>query len=152
MLLFVGSLLLLEVLGEELLVGLSGLFRSLPGSHLTRLVEGLASQPLLGNESLDLGGLVESLVTLGDLSADNVLGNIILTLSEVEGLSNLANSLGTESSGLVDISESGNISITLLEDLEGNDAKVGTADASSDGLSLPLTISSGSVGLGSYIN
>ena len=148
---FVGSLLFLEIFREELLVSHRCFSRGLPGVDLTRLVESLTSVSLLSNKSLDLGGFVESLVTLGDFSANNILGNVIL-LSEGEGLSNLANSLGTESSGSLGVGESSDISITLLEDLEGNNTKIGSADAASDGLSLPLTISLGSVGLGSYIN
>jgi len=145
--LLVGGLLLLEVLGEELFVSHRGLSGSFPSGHLARLVESLSSESLLGNKSLDLGGFVESLVTKLDLSADNILSNIIL-LSEGEGLSNFANSLGTKSSRSLRVGESGNISVTLLKNLKGNDTEIGSADAASDGLSLPLTSSSRSVGLG----
>jgi len=144
----VSSLLLLEELREELLIGTSGLSGSLPGGDLARLVKSLASVSLLSDESLNLGRLVVGLLTRLHFSPDNILGDIVL-LTEGESLSNLTNSLGSESSRSLSISESGNIVVTLLEDLEGNDAEIGSADAASDGLSLSLTISSGSVRLGS---
>jgi len=145
--LLVSSFLLLEVLREKLLVGHRGLSGGFPGGHLALLVESLASVSLLGDESLNLGGFVESLVTAFDLPTDNVFGNIVL-LSKGEGLSNLANSLGTESSGSLSVGETSDVGFTLLENLEGDDTEIGSADAASDGLSLPLTISSRSVGLG----
>ena len=140
----VGSLLFLEIFREELLVSHRCFSRGLPGVDLSRLVESLTSVSLLSNKSLDLGGFVESLITKFNFSTDNVFGNIIL-LSESESLSNLANSLGTKSSGSLGIGKSGNVSITLLENLECNDTEIRSTDAASDGLSLPLTISSGSV-------
>ena len=147
----VSGLLLLEVLGEELLVSHVRLAGLLPGGDLALLVVGLAAESLLSDESLDLGGLVEGLVTLLDLSADNVLGHIVL-LAESEGLTDGASSLGTESSGSLNISEASNFAGALLENLEGDDAQVGTADAAADGLSLALTGSGGSVGGNSYNN
>lgn len=148
-LLLVGSLLLLEVLGEELLVSDVSLLGGLPGVNLALLEESLSSDSLLGDESLDLGGLVESLVTLLDLSADDELGNIV-DLSQSIGLSDLTGSLGAESSRLIRVSETSNFAGTLLEDLKGDDAKIGTADAASNVLSLALTISAGSIRLDSY--
>ena len=83
-----------------------------------------------------------------DLAADNVLGDIVL-LAESESLSDLASPLGTESARLLVIGEASNLAGTLLENLEGKDAKVGAGDAASDGLTLALTSSSGAVGLDS---
>lgn len=144
----ISSFLLLEELREELLISLGGLAGSLPGRHLTSLVERLSSESLLGDESLDARRFVVGLITLGNISLDNVFTDIIL-LPKGESLSNLSNSLRSESSGSLGIGEASDISGTLLEDLEGNDAEIGSTDAASDGLSLPLTRSSGSVGLGS---
>lgn len=144
----VGGLLLLEVLGEELLIGLVGLAGGLPRGELALLVVGLSAEALVGNDALDLGGLVEGLVALLDLAADNVLGDIVL-LAESESLSDLASPLGTESARLLVVSEASNLAGTLLENLEGKDAKVGAGDAASDGLTLALTSSSGTVGLDS---
>jgi len=139
-----GSLLLLEVLGEELLISDAGLFAGLPSVLLDLLVEGLSSDSLLGDESLDLWGLEEGLVASLDFSSDNVLGHIVL-LSEGESLSDGVGSLWSKSSWSLDISEAGNLTVSLLEDLEGDDRKVWSTDASSDGLSLSLTSSSWSV-------
>lgn len=144
----VGGLLLLEVLGEELLIGLVGLAGGLPRGELALLVVGLSAEALVGNDALDLGGLVEGLVALLDLAADNVLGDIVL-LAESESLSDLASPLGTESARLLVVSEASNLAGTLLENLEGKDAKVGAGDAASDRLTLALTSSSGAVGLDS---
>lgn len=149
MLLLGGGLLLLEVLGEELLILDVSLSGGLPGVDLALLVERLSSQSLVSDESLDLRSLVEGLVTLLDLSADNILGDIVL-LSESVGLSDLASSLGAESSRLLRVGKTFDFTGTLLENLEGNDAKIRTADATSDGLSLSLTSPLRSVRLSSY--
>ena len=109
----VSCLSLLDVLGEDLVVlGLVflGLLESV---DLLSLDELLSSQSLLGHESLDLGGLVESLVTLLDFSANNVLSNIVL-LSEGEDLADVVGTLGSESAGLVSVSNTFDLSITLL--------------------------------------
>jgi len=151
MLLLILGLLFLEELREEFLISLGSLSGSLPGRDLTSLVERFSSESLLGDNSLDLGGLVVGLITLGNFSLNNILAYIIL-LSKGEGLLDLANSLGSESSRSLGIGESSDIIGTLLEDLEGDDAKIRSTDASSDGLSLPLTRSSGSVRLGSGLH
>jgi hypothetical protein len=49
-----GSLLLLEVLREELLVGDVSLLTSLPSVLLDLLIDRLSSDSLFGNESLDV--------------------------------------------------------------------------------------------------
>lgn len=125
-----------------------GFFGGLPLGDLASLVLLLAAESLVGDETLDARGLIEGLVTLLDLTADDVLGNIIL-LAENEGFLDLANSLGTESTRLLVIGETGNFILTLLEHLEGKDAKIGASDAASDGLALALTSSLGTVGLDS---
>lgn len=125
------SLLLLDVLGEDLFVLGLVILGLLVSGELVSLGKGLSSESLLGDESLDLGGFVESLVTLLDFSSHDVLSNIIL-LSQGEGLSDGRGSLGAESSGLVTIGNTFDFSITLLDDSEGNDGKIGTADAASD--------------------
>jgi len=85
---------------------------------------------------LDLWGLVEHLIVFalnlhGDGSSDNVLGDIILSLSEDESLSDVLGSLWSESSWSIGVGESSNLSLTLDEDLKGNDGKIWSADASS---------------------
>lgn len=126
------------------------LLRLEPSVSLLLLVDSLSSDSLLSDKSLDLWSFVEDLIffalnLLGDLSSDNVLGDIILSLSENESLSDVLGSLWSESSWSVGISESSNFSLTLDEDLEGNDGKIWSADATSGRLSLSFTCSSWSV-------
>ena len=132
------------------------LLRLEPSVLLDSLVDSLSSESLLGDESLDLWSLVEDLIILalflpGDGSSDNVLGNIILSLSEDESLSDVLGSLWSESSWSVGVGKSSNLSLTLDEDLKGNNSKIRSTDASSGGLSLSFTGSSWSVESSSYI-
>ena len=106
----------LDVLGEDLIVVGSDFLGLLEALNLGLLGKSLSSESLLGDESLDLGALVESLVTLLDLAANNVLSHIVL-LSECEDLADVAGSLGAESAGLVVSGNSLDVSITLLSDL-----------------------------------
>lgn len=135
----------LDVLGENLIILCLGFFGGLVAFNLLSLLESLSSESLFGDESLDLWRFVEGLVSLLDFSSDDVLSHII-GLSQGEDLSNVVGSLGAESSGLITIGDSFDFSITLLDDLEGNNGKVWAADATSDRLSLSLSSSSGSVG------
>merc|ERR1711966_538225 len=123
-----------------------GFLTLLVSVFLGLLVDSLSADSLLGDQSLNLGGLEEGLVSGGvrDLTSNNVLGDVVLS-SEGEGGSDDIGSLGSESSGSLSIRESFDFTFSLDENLEGDDGKVGTADASSDGLSLPLSGSSGSV-------
>jgi len=141
----VSCLSLLDVLGKDLVVLGSELLRLLEPVNLSSLEKSLSSESLLGDESLDLRRLVESLVTLLDLSPNNVLSHVV-GLSKSEDLSDVASSLGAKSSGLVVGGNSVDLSIALLDNLKGNDSKIGTADAAADRLSLSLTGPSGSVG------
>ena len=144
---FLGSFLLLEIFGEEFLVGDVSLLVGFPSVDSGSLVDDLSSNSLFGDESLDVGGFVENFtVTLSGFSwsSNNVLSDII-GLSENESFSNVSSSLWSESSWSFGIGESFNFSISFDEDSEGNDRKVGTTDASSAGLSLSLSRSSWSV-------
>jgi hypothetical protein len=125
------SLSFLDVLGENLIVLGLLLLGLLEFVELLLLDESLSSESLLGHESLDLGGFVESLVTLLNFSSHDVLSNIVL-LSEVEDFSNVVGSLGAESSWLVTISNTFDLLVTLLDDSEGNDGKIWATDAASD--------------------
>lgn len=121
----------LDIGGKSLFVLSSELLLSLVSQNLGLLEDSLSSKSSLSDESLDLRRFVEGLVTFLDFSSDNILSNII-SLSEGEDLSDVVGSLGTKSSGLVTISNTFDISITLLDDSEGNNSKIGSADASSD--------------------
>ena len=144
---FLGSFLLLEVLGEEFLVRDVGLFVGFPGVDSGVLSDDLSSNSLLGDESLDVGGFVENF-TIGSSglswSSDDVFSNII-GLSENESFSNVSSSLWSKSSWSLGIGEAFNFSISLDEDSKGDDRDVGSNDASSAGLSLSLSRSSWSV-------
>jgi hypothetical protein len=102
----------------------------LPVINLGFLGDGLSSESLFGNESLDLWSLVEGLVSLLDFSSNNVLGNIIL-LSESESLSNVSNSLWTESSWSLSVGKTLVLVFTLNKNLKANNSKIWSADASS---------------------
>ena len=145
-----GGLLLLQVFGEEFLVGDVSLLGLDPLLLLDSLVDELSSDSLLGDESLDGWSLEESLVSLLDLSSDDVLSNIILSLSENESLSNVSSSLWSESSWSLGVGEASDVLLSLDENLEGNDGKIWATDASSGGLSLSLSGSSWSVESDSY--
>ena len=144
---FLGSFLLLEIFGEEFLVGDVSLLVGFPSINSGVLVDDLSSNSLFGDESLDVGGFVENFTITGSgfsWSSNNVLSDII-GLSENESFSNVSSSLWSESSWSFGIGESFNFSISFDEDSEGNDGKVGTTDASSAGLSLSFSRSSWSV-------
>lgn len=125
------SLLLLQELGEELLVGNVSLLAGLPVILLLLLVLNLSSDSLLSDESLDLWGFVESLITRLDFSSNNILGDIVL-LSKSEGSSDGVGSLWSKSSWSLGVGETWELSLTLLDDLEGNNGEIWAADATSD--------------------
>jgi len=137
--------LLLSVFFEDLVVVSLGLFGSFPSFLLVSSVDSLSSQSSVSDQSLDLGGLSSDLLAfLFDLSSDNESSDIIV-FSQSEELSDLGGSLGAESLGLLVVSQTFNIGFTFLDDGDGNNRKIGTDDAASDGLSLSFTLSSGSV-------
>jgi hypothetical protein len=80
---------------------------------------------------LDLGRLVEGLITLLDFTSNNVLSNVVL-LSESEDLSDCAGSLGSKSSWLNIVGNTFDVLLTLLGDSKGNNGKIGSTDATSD--------------------
>jgi hypothetical protein len=147
---FLLSLLFLDVLRNNLLEGSNLLLGSLPVVDLCLLGSDLSLSSGVSNESLDLWRFVEGLVTSLDFSSDNVLGHIVL-LSEHKGLSNVGSSLWAESSWLFSVGKASNLLISLLDDLESNDSKVWSANASSSRLSLSLSRASWSVKRDSYL-
>jgi len=145
--LLVLSGLLLSVFFEDLVVVRDGLLGSLPSSLLVGLVDSLSSKSGISDQSLDLGSLIsDGLAFLFDLSSDDESSDIII-LGQSEELSDSGGSLGSESLGELGVSETSNGLFTDLGDGEGDDGKISTDDASSDGLSLSFTSSSGSVTL-----
>jgi len=138
-----GSLLLLGVLGDELLVLGSGLLGGLEAVSLLSLLELLSAHALLGDQSLDLGSFVVSLVTTLDLTASNVAADVVLLLVEAEDGSDLVLSLLKETGGNILVGAAFDLLITLLHDLEGDDSEVGAGDATTDRTSSSVTSSLG---------
>jgi hypothetical protein len=99
---------------------------------------------------LDAWRFEEGLVTSLDFSSDDVVSNIILSLSKDESLSDVVSSLWSKSSGSIGIGKSDNVLISLDEDLEGDDGKIWAANASSGRFSLSLSCSSWSIECSSY--
>ena len=123
MLTLAGSALLGGVFLEELLVGLGSVARGLDSVDLSSLKGHLSADSLLGDHTLNMGGLPVGLVTglVLDLTVDNVLADIIELLVEVEGTDNSHASLSSESVGTLDVIASGNVGVTLLDNAEGDD-------------------------------
>ena len=109
------------------------------------LDDGLAAETGLGDHALDSGGLVEGLVSTLDFTSNNVLADIVLLLVEGEGLDDVVSALHTESVGALDISDAGDLGITLLGDAEEDGGDIGSDDAAADGLAGTLTNAHGPV-------
>lgn len=87
------------------------------------------------------------LSTLGlrwDNLPDHILPHIVL-LAEVEHASDLAGALRTPLLGDDGVGEAGDLSVALLDDLEGQHSNIGADDATTDRLAAALAIASGSV-------
>jgi hypothetical protein len=102
----------------------------------------LALESQRSYESLDLGGLLG----LSGLSADHELSDVV-RLGQVEELSDLVGSLGSQSSRLDLVGQTGDILSSLLNDNEVHNRQIGSNDAPADSLSLAGTLSSGSEAL-----
>lgn len=141
------SSLLLSEFFEDLLVVSGGLLGSLPSSLLVGLIDSLSSESSVSDQSLDLGSLIsDGLAFLFDLSSDDESSDIII-LGQSEKFSDSGGSLGSESLGKLGVSETSDGLFTDLDNSKSDDGKIGSDDASSDGLSLSFTGSSGSVAL-----
>ena len=137
------GLLLLDVLGQELLVLGGGLLGGLEAVGLLSLDEGLSTEALLGDEALNLGGLVVSLVTALDFTTGNIFAHVVLLFVEAEDGGDVVLSLFEEAGTNVLVSAAGDFLITLLHDLQGDDTEVGASDAATDGTSSSVTSSLG---------
>lgn len=137
------SLLLLSVLGEELLVALSVLLGVGPAGLGLLLDDGLATEALLGDHALDLGGLVDSLVSAFDLTLDNVVADIVLLAVKGKGLDNVTTTLGAETVGTIDVGDTVELLLALLDDSKEDSGQVGVDNATTDGLALAVTITLG---------
>lgn len=106
--------------------------RSLAGSLSTTALEGnalaLALETLGSNQTLDLGGLgVVGLALTGDGTTDDELADVVL-LVETEEAADLGGTLGAESLGDNGVGETGELTLTLLDDAQGKNREVLTGD------------------------
>lgn len=119
-----GSLLLLNVLVEQLFVFFDVGFGGLVAVLLVTLDHELSAEALLGDESLDLGGLPEGLIFALDGAAVHVLANVVLALDESVHFCDLGSSLGGESVGVFAIGAALDLLLTLLDNREEDDGEV----------------------------
>lgn len=144
------GLLLLHVLGEELLVLSSALLGVLE-AVLSLLLDGaLSAEALLGDQTLDLGGLEESLVSALDLTAHNVLAHIVLLLVEGKGLDDVVAALHAETVGALNVGHTLDLLVALLHDSQEESSNVGADDAATAGLAGTLTGAHGLVASAAY--
>jgi len=135
------GLLLLDILREELFVLGGGLLGGLVAVLNGSLLKLLSAEALLGDQTLDLGGLVMSLITTLDFTGNDVLAHIILLRVEAEDGGNLVLSLLEESVGDILVGAAFDLLVTLLDDLKSNDSKIRSGDATTDGTSSSVTSS-----------
>lgn len=135
---------LVQSLGQQLSVLSSGVSGLLSVLDLLSLHSSLSLQGLWGNQSLDLWSLGVGLVTLDNLTSDNEVSDVVL-LGQAEELSNVAGSLWTQSLWGGGVSQTLDVTVTLLDNRQSKDSQVLADNATSDGLSLTLTSSSWSV-------
>lgn len=140
-----GNLLLLlgDTLGKDLLVLLLLDLLGLRLADLERAQVTLALETLGGHKTLDLGSLGVWLGTLllgDDLTANDKLANVVL-LGQVEELSNVVGTLGTETlgDGRLGVGETGDLLLTLLDNNEVKSLDIGADDAATNRLALALT-------------
>lgn len=122
-----------------------GSLRSLLGSLSAAALEGnpvtLALETLGSNQTLDLGGLgVVGLALTGDGTTDDELADVVL-LVETEEAADLGGTLGTESLGDNGVGETGELTLTLLDDAQGKDGEVEVGDGCNDKCQLRVSFS-----------
>jgi len=99
-----------------------------------------------GDKSLNFRGLAGGLVLVvgWQVSSDHEFGDVVF-LFKVEQLSDFVGSLGSKSSVDDRVGEAGNVGSTLSDNNGRDDAHIVGDNATSDTLSLPLTLSAWSV-------
>mgnify|MGYP006080583579 CR=1 FL=1 len=147
-----GSLLLLGVLGKELLVAFRGLLGVGPACAGISLDNVLATEALLGDHTLDLGSLVDSLVSALDFASDNVSGDIVLLFVETESLDDVTATLGAETVSTVDVSDTFDVLLALLDNSKEDSGNVGADNATAYGLALAVTVTTGNIARTAFNN
>jgi len=137
--------LLFNVGGEELLVLSSSSFGCFPSALSLLSDDALSAETFLSDETLDLGGLEESLVSALDLTTNNVLAHIILLLVESEGLDNVVATLLSESVGAFNIGNTFDFFVALLHNSQEESSNIGTDNAATAGLAGAFTSTHGFV-------
>jgi hypothetical protein len=100
------------------------------------------------DKTLDLGSLGVGLLlgVLGlNLTTDNELANII-RLVQVEELADVVGTLGSKTLGNSSVGKAGDVLLTLLDNDKRDDGQVRGDNATTDGLSLALTLAARAVG------
>merc|ERR1719163_979254 len=108
------SLLLLDVLRDELLVFLLILLRCLVAVLSFSLNQLLSADFLFSNKSLDLGSLPECLLSSLDLTVWDVSANIILLFVEREELSDVVGSLLEKLAWSLNVGYLGDVLVSFL--------------------------------------
>merc|ERR1719209_1167930 len=105
-----------------------------------------------GDKTLHLGSgeLLLLSILKGEWPLDDVLANIVL-LGQVEQLPDLAGTLGSQPARDGVVGQSGNLSLSLLDDGHGEDGEVAVDDAPADRFPLALSILARPVASGSLL-
>ena len=97
-----------------------------------------------GDQPLDLGGLILLLLAIleGQGPLDHILADIVI-LAQVEKFPDLAGTLGSKSPGDGVVGESGDLTLTLLDNSQVEDGKITVNNTSADRLTLALSLKFG---------
>jgi len=137
----------MDALGEKGSVFVGSILGGLSSSSLEGDSVALVLKTLRSNESLNPGSLGVWLLPLAlglDFATNNELANIIV-LGQTEEISDLGSTLGSESLGMGNIGQSSDITITLLDNHEGEDSEISGNNTSTNRLALPLSGPAGAV-------
>ena len=130
------SLLLLDVLRDELFVLLLLSLGILVVGLFLLLEKTLSAESLFSDESLDLGCLVVCFLfffdSLLDLAVSNISAHIVLLFVKSEEFPDVIGSLHTEAVRSVDVGDLVDVLFTLLDHTKCDDGKIWSADASTD--------------------
>lgn len=138
---------IVNTLGKDGSVLGSSILGLLSISALQRNTMTLVLQTLRSNQSLNLWCLGVWLLTLAlwlNFTTDDKLADIVF-LGEAEELADLGSTLGTETLWVNNVGDAGDLSVTLLDDRESQYGQIHRDDAATDGFTLALTSSAGSV-------